>query len=181
MTTDNSINSAASVPIPRTLETPPRTTGNVQQDLPLLIDWFYRAYQVITQSVAYINNQVNEPDFNVADLPDPSNTTLALAQETANNAYNLANSADKRIDGFIHGTFTIQENDVGVNVTFNVPQKDANYRVWVQATNSVGSPATQAFIVKQKTYTTTQFTVIMLGSPGEGNSVTYEWQLIRNS
>lgn len=43
------------VPIPRTLETPPRTTGNPQLDLPLLVDWFYRAYQVITESVRYIN------------------------------------------------------------------------------------------------------------------------------
>jgi hypothetical protein len=43
------------VPIPRTLETPPRTTGDPQLDLPLLVDWFYRAYQVITESVKYIN------------------------------------------------------------------------------------------------------------------------------
>lgn len=40
----------------RTLETPPRTTGNPQQDLPLLVDWFYRAYQVIQESVKFIND-----------------------------------------------------------------------------------------------------------------------------
>ena len=80
---DTSVTESGAVPIPRTLETPPRTTGIVQNDLPILIDWFYRAYQVITQSVAYINSQVNNPDFSVADLPDPSNTTLAQAQQTA--------------------------------------------------------------------------------------------------
>lgn len=82
------------VPIPRTLETPPRTTGNAQQDLPILIDWFYRAYQVIQQSVAYINSQVNSADVSFTNLPDPSTTTLAQAQQTANDAFSLANQAD---------------------------------------------------------------------------------------
>ncbi len=169
------------VPIPRTLETPPRTTGNLQQDMPLLINWFWRAYQVIQQSVAYINSQVTNPAFNVADLPDPANTTLAQAQTTANNAYNLANTANKRIDGFFTGTFTIADAGTGVTVTFNTKQLDNNYRVFVQAVGSAGSPPVDAYVVAQKTYTATDFAVIMVAAPGMGNSVDFEWQLIRNS
>lgn len=172
---------SSAVPIPRTLETPPRTTGQVQRDLPLLVDWFYRAYQVITQSVAYINSQVANPDFNVANLPDPANTTLAQAQQTANDAYNLANTNTNRLNGLIAGTFTTQDADVGVEVTFTVAQKDTAYRVWVQAVDNTGTPSSDAFIVKEKTYETGKFTVIMLGTPGSGNTITFEWQLIRNS
>ncbi len=171
----------STTPIPRTLESPPRTTGNPQSDLPILIDWFWRAYQVIQQSVAYINNQISNPEFSVASLPDPANTTLAQAQQTANDAYNLANTADRRIDGLITGTFTTSDADTGATVTFTTAQVDADYRVIVQATGSTGAPAIDAFVVAQKTYTATDFTVIMFGTPGLGNTVTFEWQLIRNS
>jgi hypothetical protein len=168
-------------PIPKTLETPPRTTGDAARDLPLLIDWFWRAYQVIQQSVAFINGQVSNPDFNPADLPDPANTTLAQAQQTANDAYNLANSASRRIDGFLAGTVTISDTDTGFAVTFTDPQEDDEYRVIVQAIANTGSPTADAFTVAEKVYTVNDFTVTMLGTPGGGNSITFEWQLIRNS
>lgn len=61
MTSDNAIDN--SVPIPRTLEPPPRSTGNASLDLPILLDWFYRAYQVIQESVDYINvGSISEND-----------------------------------------------------------------------------------------------------------------------
>src|ERR1035437_6767413 len=168
------------VPIPRTLETPPRTTGQSQQDMPILIDWFWRAYQVITQSVAYINSQVTNPQFSVANLPDPANTTLAQAQTTANNAYNLANTAEKSIQGFFTGVFDVVDAGVGVTITFNTPQIDANYRVEVQATGSVGAPPVGAFVIAQKSYTVDGFSVILFVAPGVGNTVSFEWQLISN-
>src|ERR1035437_7118184 len=103
------------VPVPRPLETPPRTTGNIQQDMPILINWFWRAYQVISQSVAYINSQVTNPAFSVANLPDPLNTTLAQAQTTANNAYNLANTAN-----------VTANNDAAAITALNVTTINAN-------------------------------------------------------
>src|ERR1035437_9583416 len=135
------------VPVPRPLETPPRTTGNIQQDMPILINWFWRAYQVISQSVAYINSQVTNPAFSVANLPDPLNTTLAQAQTTANNAYNLANTAEKSIQGFFTGVFDVVDAGVGENITFNTPQPDTNYRVEVQADASAGAPPVGAFVI----------------------------------
>lgn len=168
-------------PIPRTLEAPPRTTGNAQQDLPILIDWFYRAYQVIQQSVNYIND-IADPNITIVEnLPDPDGTTLAQAQQTANDAYSLGLEAQTRLDGFIAGTVTISDADTGFVVTFGTAQVDTSYRVMVQAVTSTGTPTVDAFVIKQKTYTVADFTVTMFGTPGVGNSITFEWQLIRNS
>ena len=177
MTSDQNLNNN---PIPRTLETPPRTTGNAQQDLPILIDWFYRAYQVIQQAVNYINNEVSPSVIAVANLPDPNGTTLAQAQQTANDAFALATTNDNRWDGLISGEFTISDTDIGSELTFADEQPDTNYRVFVQAKSITGTPSNNAYTVKTKTYLIDKFTVIMLSSPGSGNSITYEWQLIRN-
>ncbi len=103
------------VPIPSPLETPPLTTGNIQQDMPLLINWFWRAYQVISQSVAYINSQVTNPAFSVANLPNPASTTLAQAQTTANNAYNLANTANVEANNNAAAIATINGEIITLN------------------------------------------------------------------
>lgn len=190
-------------PIPRTLETPPRSTGRPELDFPILIDYVYRAYQVIVQSVNYINAQVQDnPNLNVNDLPDPGNTTLAQAQTTANLAYALADQADvkadaldtrldtaepkittleNRLNGFITDTFTISEAFTGVSVTFGTAQPDDNYRVLIQAKSFTGTPAIGAFIIASKTYNAADFSVTLYQAPGTGASVTYEWQLIRNT
>lgn len=44
----------ATIQPPEPLEAPPRTTGNAQQDFPIIIDWMWKAYQVINASVEYI-------------------------------------------------------------------------------------------------------------------------------
>lgn len=231
------------IPIPQPLETPPRSTGNAQSDLPLLLNWLTRAYQVITQSVAYINQQVNEPDFNPVDLPDPQNTTLAQAQDTANQSYTLAsqakdiadeakttadsaqddatqaladaaaaqitantaatnaasalaaaasalaaaiaaqNSANQALaifSRFEKGSFVVGAASTGGVVTISA-QPDTAYTVNLQALTSTGTPPIDAFVVTSKSYTTGNFTFTVGAVPGVGNSVTYEWQLIRKT
>lgn len=167
------------VPVPTSLETPPRTTGDPQQDLPLLVDWFYRAYQVITQAVNYINNEVSPSLLVVSNLPDPDGTTLAQAQQTANDAFSLATTNAAIIAGLVSGTFTVSELDIGADLTFTIPQVDTDYRVTIQAISFTGSPTVSSFVIKTKTYLTTKFTAILFAAPGVGNSVTFEWQLIR--
>lgn len=166
------------------LETPPRTTGNAQADLPILIDWFWKAYLIISDAVDYINAQVAPTVTAVANLPDPNGTTLAQAQQTANDAFALATDNKGRLDGFISGEFDIADTDVGIELTFTSAQEDTDYRVWIQAVDTVNGGAAipnGAYIVKEKTYATDKFTVIMASSPGTGNTITFEWQLIRNS
>jgi len=190
MTADSNL-----VPIPRRLEHPPRSVGNAEQDLPIMIDWFWEAYQVILSSTNYINSQINNPEFSVANLPDPTEATTASAQQTANEAFNLANTATnninatlelanesiERLNNFISGTFTISETDVGSQVIFTDPQPDNDYRVIVQPISFTGTPPIDAFVVETKTYNANSFDVIMSRDPLVGNSITFEWQLIRNT
>lgn len=174
----------ADIPIPEPLETPPRTTGNTNQDFTLIVDWMWKVYQKMQEAVLYINNQVsNNPDLNIERLPDPATATVASAQETANQAYVLANDQRSRINGFYSGEVLIDEANTSESVTFSDDQvqPDADYRIWVQAKAISGSPDPDAFTVRTKTYTETGFTITIIAAPGVGASVTFEWQLIRNT
>lgn len=168
------------VQVPRTLETPPRSTGNAHADFPLILDWMWKAYQVIQQSVNYIKAQATSPDVNIEDLPDPATATISSAQTTANQAYALANEQMGRIDNFIGGTVTVSDTDDSGSVSFSATQGSADYRIIMQAKEVSGSPATASMIIKTKTYTASGFSFTLGSAPGAGTSVTFEWQLIRN-
>ncbi len=104
------------VPLPSSLEPPPRSTGDAQADYPQLVDWMYRAYQVIQQSVEFINNEIDTVDLNVANLPDPLNSSVYLAQLTANTGYVLA---DKAFDETVTNKADIltNKNNIDTNTT----------------------------------------------------------------
>ena len=187
------------IPIPKTLETPPRTTGNAVQDFPLVVDWMWRAYQVIQQSVRFINEQVvGLPDITVTNLPDPATSTVAIAQETANIAYEVASQAngkagqavsdvaamDTRVTTLENkvipkGAFQITAAETGASVSIPT-QPDTNYVIMVQPKGIVaGTPASGAYIITGKTYSTTGFSVTIQAAPGAGNTLNYDWILIR--
>lgn len=242
---------ATTVPVPQPIEPPPRSTGDAQNDYPLLVNWLQRAYLNILQAVTYINEQVTAPDFDPTNLPDPATATVASAQQTANDAYALADQADGKADDaqadadsaqttataaqttansaqtdatnalsaantaqtdattalsnastalstansaqslantnaavlarLVSGTTTISDANSSATVTFGSAQPDTAYTVNVQAKSSSGSPAIDSFVVTSKTYTTGNFGFTIGAAPGVGNSVTYEWQLIRNT
>lgn len=158
-------------------------------DIPILVDWLWRAYQVISQSVAYINFQiVDNPDITVTDLPNPQTSTVAQAQTTANQAYILATDAGSEVEDVKEilarnttGTVLASDGDTGKTVNFSEAQPDTSYTVFVQAKSSGGTPVTDAFIITSKTYNTGSFSFTMKDAPGVGNSITFEWQLVRNS
>ena len=166
-------------PVPQALESPPRTTGNPATDLPILIDWFWRAYQVITQSVKYIQDRVDPTLDVVDDLPDPNGTTLAQAQATANAAYSKALATENQIADWFYGTATISDAAVGVTINFLEDQPDTNYRVFVNAISNTGTPPTDASVLTNINYSIGSFDIIMAGAPGVGSSVTVQWQLFR--
>lgn len=84
---------SSDLPIPAVLESPPRSTGNPQQDYVQLVNWIYRAYQTIQETIAYINKQVETVDLDIASLPDPATANVYSAQLTANTAYVHADGA----------------------------------------------------------------------------------------
>jgi len=200
-------NTDTDIPIPRTLETPPRSTGNAQQDYPVLVDYIYRTYQVIKESVDYINAQISggDIDFDTSNLPNPETSTVAQAQKTANEAFILASQAKDTaeaaqtnvtsltstvtalqtslndfIASFVSGTVNIADANTSATVNFGVAQPDTNYRVIIQPISVVASPASGAFTIRTKTYGTSSFSFTIVAAPGVGNTVTYEWQLVRN-
>lgn len=240
---------ATTVPVPQPLEPPPRSTGDAQNDYPLLLNWLQRAYQNILQAVQYINQQVTAPDFDPTNLPDPATATTASAQQTANDAYVLAGQAEDKAEAaqtdadtaqttattaqttantaatdatnalaaastaqtdattalsnastalstansaqslantnaavlarMVSGTTTVSDASTGATVTFGSAQPDTAYTVNVQAKSSTGGPSIDSFVVISKTYATGNFSFTIGAAPGVGNSVTFEWQLIR--
>lgn len=172
--------------IPKTLESPPRTTGNAQQDFPLVLDWMFRAYQVIQQSVEYINSQVSGADtsLTLTDLPDPNTATVASAQNTANQAYTAAIVAQEGVsiigESIMQGEVTISDASTGDTVSFDEDMEDADYVVIFQVKSSSGTPATNSYIIATKTYGISDFSFTLLSAPGAGKSITFDWILIRN-
>lgn len=168
--------------LPSTLEAPPRTTGNSQQDFPLVVDWMWKAYQIINQSVSYISSQVEgNDDISLTNLPDPLTSTIAVAQQTANAAYTYANNIATKIEaGLVKGTVAISDANTSGSVTFSDAQTDTEYVIMLQAKSVSGSPASGAYTISSKTYSTTGFSFSILVAPGVGTSVTFDWQLVRD-
>jgi len=68
--------------------TPPRLTGDAPQDVKLLQKWlqdFYNA-AVVQSGLLDPNYQANAGTFDPDNLPDPTDSTIAKAQDTANRA-----------------------------------------------------------------------------------------------
>lgn len=164
------------------LETPPRTTGNAQSDIPILVDWFYKAYLAISRAIQFINGQVTaNPDLTITDLPNPATSTVAQAQTTANEAYILATVVRQNIQkGHVFGTFTITGAADSATVALPEDQPDTDYRIIIQAISTTGTPNTDSYNVKSKSYSVDDFSVTLVAAPGVSNSVTFEWQMIRN-
>ncbi len=141
----------ADVTPPEPLERPPRTTGNAQQDFPIIIDWMWKAYQIINASVSYITTQVE----------------------------NIGNIENKIKDSLISGTVTVSGTNSSGAVDFSTAQADTNYVIILQVKTVSGTPATGAYTISSKNYTTAGFTFTILAAPGVGTSITFEWQLVR--
>jgi len=173
---------STSASLPATLEPPPRTSGNSQQDFPLVVDWMWKAYQIINQAVTYISSQVDGNDeISLTNLPDPATSTIAVAQQTANAAYNYANNLANKIEaGLVKGTVTVSDANTTGAVTFSDAQTDTEYVILIQAKSVSGSPASGAYTISLKTYNTTGFSFSILTAPGVGTSVTFDWQLVRD-
>jgi hypothetical protein len=155
--------------------TPPRTTGNQEADLFAQINWandFYRA-TVVESGLLDPEFQADASAFTAESLPDPEASSIALAQKTANEAYNLgAATAAKAV--LLITPFTLEESDNQIAVTFATAFAGADdYRVMCQTVDFAGTPAAEAFIVTRVERTAAGFTVTLADAPGAGASVSY--------
>lgn len=72
---------------------PPRFTGEAQGDLLAMVDWLWAFYSaaVVETGLLDPSAQSTAATWDPNNLPSPSSTTIATAQQTANLAYRFAN------------------------------------------------------------------------------------------
>lgn len=170
---------------------PPRSTGNAQQDLPLLIDWMWRFYSSVVTAQYYLTTSGQQSDpgtFDPSTLPDPSDSSIPQAQQTANNAYVLANAAKVEADksaaltkNWETGTFTVSGSASTSSISFaaDKQQPDTNYKVFLTVANFTGGPVLDSLLPIRQVVTTSGFTITLGLAPGTGASVTYNWLILR--
>lgn len=151
---------------------PPRLTGTLSIDMVALREWVWQFYQatVIQSGLLDPAFQSDPGTFDPNNLPDPSNTSIARAQDTANHAF--------RDLPQLLGQATLSNTNNTITFTFTSAQANASYSVIVQPVGFTGSPNSGAFIVIEVSKTETAFTVTLDSSPGAGTSVTYDLILI---
>lgn len=184
------------------LPAPPRTTGNPQSDLPLIVDWMYKLYQVIIVNGFYVSqNSQTQSNLNPNDLPDPATSNIATAQDTANKAFVLADeafvlaeeaeatatgalttaqTADARTNTWIHDALPIITGAAtSASYTFGTPQPDTNYDVIPFVVGVTGVPTQGALTPKSISKGTGSFTVTLNTAPGGITTVSYKFLLVR--
>lgn len=96
-------------------------------------------------------------------------TGMVGISSTATDARNLA------------GTVTIVDANTSATVTFGTAEADTSYRLTTSPVpvSSAGTPAAGSGTPTALTKTTTGFTLTVSAAPGVGNSVTFDWHLLR--
>ncbi len=168
---------------------PPRLTGNTAGDLQVLAGWLWDFYRSAILQGFFLNvqnqGQAGGGDDPPPNLPDPAATNLAQAQQTANDAYLLAQAAAtdaNRIDGWFTGSLTISGGTTTATHTFTDAQKppSVNYIVLAAAQTFSGTPTIASFPVIRITKNAADFVLEINSAPGSGNSVTFDFLFVRN-
>jgi hypothetical protein len=71
---------------------PPRMTGNAEVDMYSLVNWMWDFYSATVIETGLLNptTQSTAASWDPNNLPNPSSTTIASAQQTANLAWRFA-------------------------------------------------------------------------------------------
>jgi hypothetical protein len=179
---------AVNVPTP---PPPPRLTGDPNIDLVAIANWANDFYKAAVVSGYFLNTQDQSESggFDPNSLPDPATSTVAQAQQTANEAYAKAVAAQEDADAaaaqtnkWHSGTVTVSGASTTGIVTFAADKKqpDAVYLVLLTPVSFVGTPGIGAFVqIGTSALATTGFTVTVQAAPGVGNSVTFNYLIVR--
>lgn len=162
---------------------PPRISGEPEKDLVALNQWawdFYNAQRLSNNAISGVD--FASDDFDPSTLPDPAATNLAQAQQTANEAYTLANEANETaepLQSWELGQLTIDGTNTVGTFTFSSEQADTSYFVFLQPIGTTGSPTTDSLIVIDVTKATDDIEVTIQTAPGSGNSVIFDVLIAR--
>ncbi|MRR49379.1 MAG: hypothetical protein EG825_00450 [Rhodocyclaceae bacterium] len=146
-----------------------------------MVEWAWGFYRAVVLQNAYASSDaLDAVEQNLTDLIDPTSATAATAQATANDALNLATAQKLRLDAQDAGSVTISETNSSATVTFTDNQADTSFFVVASADTYTGTPPAEAYLVKKiDSKATTGFTLVIGNAPGTGNSVTFNWCLMR--
>ncbi len=172
-------------PIPQ----PPRLTGEAETDIASLNFWANQLYQygVLQGGLLTAETQSQSGTFSPTNLPNPGASTVATAQTVANEAYTLAetvNTAEQALNKKIvqAGSFMVTgaSSSPGA-ITITTAQTDTNYFVVCSPSAIVGAPASGALLIDSVAKAAGSFTPSVSAQPGVGNSVTYDYLVMRNA
>lgn len=150
---------------------PPRLTGDYKADVVSLNNWLWAFFSTTVLESGLLDPafQSNAGIFDPAHLPDPSATSIAKAQDTANHAYAGVTRA-----ALFEGNATLADPNNVLTFTLATPMPNANYHVIPVPAGFTGSPGASAFIPISITKTAASFTITFAAAPGGGNTVTFD-------
>lgn len=157
---------------------PPRMSGNADEDVRSLSSWIQTFYESGVIQNYFENTISKSSSFTPESLPDPANTNAATAQETANEAYILANAAEAKTRGWVTGHFQITETDDTYVFSFSDEQEDAQYRILLTRVGE-SSVAAGADHVVSVAKTENDFTVTFDSAPGAGETADWDFLVCR--
>ena len=167
---------------------PPRLTGVPETDIVIIAGWMNDFYRSVVLEGEYVaaGGQFDTGTFDPSSLPDPASSTIAKAQQTANEAYTLAAAAktiaDTNAVSIVEaGTLTISSTDTTGVFTFAVAEPDTSYFVSATLQATSGTPDVGSTDIDGITKAADKFTLDVGTAPGAGNSVTFDLNVLRNT
>lgn len=175
---------------------PPRLTGNQADDFVALRQWFNAFFTNGVRDTRLLDpaKQFVPDDFDAANLPDPTDSSIANAQQTANEAFTDASAAAASVAELdttltaalaaltgrvtVIGQLTISDTNTSGIFTHSVT---ASYYAIVQpsaVSGSLFSVPIGATIVRNLTKASGSLTVEIAQAPSAGQSVTFDILII---
>lgn len=171
-----------------TIPPPPRLTGDAASIAATQNEYNFSLYKALVLEGLLAGDA---PVFDASDLPDPASTSLAQAQETANQAFIIATAAAVAAlanAAALNGLSFVQQGEVTISntattgvLTFDEAEADTDYFVLVDVVSSSGAAVDNSYVVKGKAKTTADVTITLLAAPGAGTSVTYSITVLRST
>lgn len=163
---------------------PPRLNGDKDTDFASLRQWYSAFYQnsVIENRLLDPNKQFVPDPFDPNNLPSPTDSSIANAQQTANEAHakivTVGGDLQESIDAvaanapYAWGQVTVSDASKAGSIIYPLIF-GVELVMFVQVLASAGTPPDGAFIVASSHCTEDTGDFTLRAAPGAGNSVTF--------